>query len=101
MSNQGSSFTSSEFGNFLLEMNVTHIKIAAGSPHANGQVERYKRVSAPALAKLHSGKNWHKLLGEIEFAINNTVNRVTVRTPSKLLFGVEQCGRVVGTVREY
>lgn len=56
---------------------------------------------ASALGKLYNGKDWSKSLKEIEFAINNTVNRATGKTPSKLLFGTEQRGEIVDTLREY
>lgn len=85
ISDRGTSFTSSEFEEFVSNMNIKHIKIATGSPQANEQVERYNRVLAPALGKLYDGKDWHRSLGEIEFAINNQVNRTTGYTPSKLL----------------
>ena len=101
ISDRGTGFTSKEFENFLNENNVKHIKIATASPQANGQVERYNRILTPMLGKLFNGKEWHKSLGEIEFAINNTVNRATGETPSKLLFGVSQRGYVQDALKEY
>ena len=101
VSDRGTSFTSKEFDDFMLEMNIKHIKIATGSPQANGQVERYNRVLTPMLGKLYTGKDWHKSLGEIEFAINNTINRVTGKTPSELLYGVKQRGHVVDALKEF
>lgn len=56
---------------------------------------------APALGKLYDGKDWHKSLKEIEFAMNNTINRATGETPSRLLFGVAQRGHVFDALREY
>ena len=101
ISDRGTGFTSKEFENFLNKNNVKHIKIATASPQANGQVERYNRILTPMLGKLFNGKEWHKSLGEIEFAINNTVNRATGETPSKLLFGVSQRGYVQDALKEY
>lgn len=101
VSDRGTSFTSKEFEDFMSEMNVKHVKVATGSPQANGQVERYNRILAPALGKLYTGKDWHKSLDEIEFAINNTVNRTTGKTPSELLYGVKQRGRVIDVLKEF
>jgi len=101
ISDRGTSFTSSEFEEFMSEMNIKHIKIATDSPQANGQVERYNRILAPAIGKLYDGKDWHKALSEIEFTVNNTKNKATGETPSKLLFGIEQRGQIVDALREY
>ncbi|XP_046739476.1 uncharacterized protein LOC124407412 [Diprion similis] len=100
---RGTAFTSQEFQNFLLENNVKHVKIATGSPKANGQVERVNRVLYPMLAKLSddaSGKYWYKVLTDVEFALNNTVQKTTGETPSLLLFGVDQRGNVVDVLGE-
>lgn len=101
VSDRGTSFTSKEFEEFMEETNMTHVKIATASPQANGQVERYNRMLAPALGKLYDGKDWHKSLGKIEFAMNNTLSRVTGETPSRLLFGVPQRGQIIDVLREY
>lgn len=47
ISDRGSCFTSVEFKEFLDDNNVKHIKIATGSPKANGQVERVNRILTP------------------------------------------------------
>ncbi|KYM94052.1 Pro-Pol polyprotein [Cyphomyrmex costatus] len=57
VSDRGTSFTSKEFEEFALEMNIKHVKVATASPQANGQVERYNRMLAPALGKLYTGKD--------------------------------------------
>jgi len=100
MSDRGTSFTSKEFEEFMSEMKA-HKNRHRLSPQANGQVERYNRVLAPTLGKLCTGRDWHKPLGEIEFAINNTVNRTTGKTPSELLYGVNQRGHVVDASKEF
>lgn len=104
MSDRGTSFTSSEFEEFLKENNVRHVLIATGSPKANGQVERINRVLSPLLAKIvdnSSGKYWYKILIEAEHALNNTVNKSTGDTPSQLLFGVNQRGSNIDGVKEH
>jgi len=52
------------------------------------------------MRRLYDGKDWHKSLEEIEY-INNTVNRATGETRSRLLFGVSQCGHVYDALIEY
>lgn len=51
---RGSTFTGNEFAEFLRMHDVRHIKIATGSPQANGQAERINRTLTPMLAKLAS-----------------------------------------------
>jgi len=52
VSDRGTSFTSSEFEEFLKDNNIRHVLIATGSPQANGQVERINRILGPLLAKI-------------------------------------------------
>lgn len=104
ISDRGTCFTSSEFEEFLKENNIQHVLIATGSPKANGQVERVNRVLGPLLAKItdnNIGKYWYKALAEAEFAINNTINKSTGDTPSRLLFGVNQRGPNIDGIKEY
>jgi len=95
ISDRGTAFTSRDFEDFLKEQDIRHIKIAVGSPQANGQAERFNRIIAPCIAKLANNKEnrqWYRILPEIEYAINNTVNRSTGKSPSQLIFGIEQRG---------
>jgi len=104
LSDRGSCFTSKEFTDFINNMNVKHIKVATGSPQANGQVERVNRVLTPVLAKMTdnlTNNPWFKVLPEIEFALNNTTSKTTGETPSKLLFGVNQRGKNIDAIKEY
>jgi len=103
VSDRGTAFTSEEFEEFLTTNNIKHILIATGSPQANGQVERINRVIKPMLGKLiedSSAKNWTSTLGEIEFALNNTISRSIGETASRLLFGADQRGKVVDNLKE-
>lgn len=48
---------------------------------------------APSIAKLsdnHDDKQWYKVLHEVEYAINNTINRSTGK--SQIVFGFDQRG---------
>lgn len=104
ISDRGTCFTSSEFTEFLKNRSVEHIKTAVSSPQANGQVERVNRVLRPIFSKLsdpadHS--DWTKYVPHVEYALNNSVHRSTGQTPSNLLFGTEQRGRVIDELTEY
>lgn len=104
ISDRGTAFTSSEFESFCEENNVQHVKSATHSPQANGQVERTNRVLGPMISKLIDNDEkvyWYKVIADIEFAINNTMHKTTKETPSKLLFGVEQRGKIVDAIREH
>lgn len=94
ISDRGSAFTSKEFENFINNHGIIHIKIATASPKSNGQIERTNRDLTPILSKLTDLKNkWNKNLPLVEFAINNTFCSSTKRSPSMLLFGVNQRDR--------
>jgi hypothetical protein len=104
VSDRGSCFTSQEFTDFINEYSIKHVLIATGSPQSNGQVERLNRVLIPLLAKIvnkEEGKHWYKLLQEVEYTINNSKNRSTGETPSRLLFGVDQRGQLNDEVKEF
>ncbi|XP_026666823.1 uncharacterized protein LOC113463893 [Ceratina calcarata] len=48
-----------------------------------------------------AGKYCYKVIKEVEFALNNTVNKSTGQTPSMLLFGVSQRGKVIDDMKAY
>lgn len=104
VSDRGTCFTSKEFTDFLTEIDIQHVKVATGSPQANGQVERFNRTIALMLGKLSEmdiGKNWTKTITEIEFALNNSVHKTTKEIPSVLLFGISQRGKVHDPISEF
>jgi len=103
VSDRGSCFTAGEFEEFIRQYNIKHIKVATGSPQANGQAERINRSLVPMIAKLNNsenGKQWYKMLGEVEYCINNTVNKSTGKSPSQLVFGLDQRGPHADQVKE-
>jgi len=78
-----------EFRKFLEEHNVQHILVVTGSPQANGQVERVHRTLTSMLSELtddNNSKYWYHVLPDVEFALNNTINKSTGEAPSILLF---------------
>lgn len=103
ITDRGSSFTSREFTEFIEKNNIRHIKIATASPQANGQAERMNRSIIPMIAKLSNekGTNWPDVLTEVEYAMNNTMNRSTGERPSILLYGVAQRGTVLDGLRDF
>ena len=104
ISDRASCFTSTNFKNFIEHNNIKHVLVATGSPQANGQVERVNRVLKTILSKITNPLNhsdWVNKLTDVEFAINNSVNCSTRKTPYMLLFGVEQRGRNIDHLTEY
>lgn len=57
--------------------------------------------TCPMIAKLSEpvvGKVWFKMLADVEFALNNTIHSSTGTTASRLLFGVDQRGKIVDKI---
>ena len=52
ISDRGTAFTAGEFEKFCEELEIHHVKIAAGAPRGNGHVERQNRVIVPCLATI-------------------------------------------------
>ncbi|XP_046142337.1 uncharacterized protein LOC123987954 [Osmia bicornis bicornis] len=46
------------------------------------------------------GKRWYEVIEDAEYALNNTVNKATGDTPCKLLFGVDQTGKVPDVLKK-
>jgi len=78
------------------ENEIRLIKVATGSPQANGQVEIINRSLGSMIAILvDSEKNlhWDIVLDSVEHVLNNTLQRTNNQYPSKMLFGVKQRGK--------
>lgn len=61
------------------------------TPQSNGQAERIDRVLVPMLNKFvnkEEDQSWHKVLPQIEHALNNTLSESTGEIPSRLFFGI-------------
>lgn len=102
ISDRGTAFTSKLFENFLTDNDISHVLIATGVPRANGQVERFNKNVIQIMSKLtKSADQWDDTLFDVEYAINNTVNKSIGDTPSKLLFGIHQTGKVNDNLKEF
>ena len=100
VSDRGSAFTSNKFKDFIVENGIQHILIATATPHANGQIEIINRSLTPMLAKIsQTTGTWNQVLEDVEYALNNSVNRAIGDTPSRLLFGINQLGKVNDDLR--
>jgi len=83
ISDRGCAFTSPSFQDFVKDLDVQLIHIATGTPRANGQAKRVNRTIIPIIAKLSPTlSQWDKTLSEVEYAVNNTVNRSTNEIPT-------------------
>lgn len=102
ISYRGSCFTSHYFAEFVQRNGVRHVLIAAGAPGKNGHFKRMNRLHARLLSEFTDEKriDWDRVLYDVEFPINNSVNRSAGKTPSELLFGINQLGVVKDNLRK-
>jgi len=103
VSDRGTCFTSDMFEEFLESRKIKHVKIATGSPQANGQDERINRDLGLMISKLvdvEKNVQCHKVLEEVESATNNTKHRSINEHLSIMLFGVNQKGKMLDCLEE-
>lgn len=89
IADQGRCFASKEFREFCESKNISLHLIATGSARANGQVERVMSVLKSMLTtvELNKDRSWQDALGEVQLAMNCTMNRVTKASPLELMIG--------------
>lgn len=95
ISDRGTSFTSELFKRYMTEKGIKHVLNAVATPRANGQVERYNRTILDALTAKSIGTKetkWDEHLSDVQWGINNTLNKGINRTPSEALFGTRLIG---------
>jgi hypothetical protein len=101
ITDRGSAFTSHDFEHFCNQNDINHIKVALSTPRANGQVERLNDVVGNALKALREEEDrWDDHVCAVQFAVNNTVNQSTKRTPSQLLLGYVPRGTADAVLRD-
>ena len=86
---RGTSFMSTDFSTFLLDLGITHAPRTKWSPWTNGKVEiQNKHLSRYFRCYLsEAGNNWAKLAPQFAFAHNTSVNASTGATPYEVVFG--------------
>ncbi|XP_049874501.1 uncharacterized protein K02A2.6-like [Pectinophora gossypiella] len=84
VSDNGRSFTSQEFKNFLAANNVKHVSVAPYHPASNGQAERTVQTIKTKLKKF-SSEPWDIKLSKMLYGLRTTPNSVTGTSPAELL----------------
>ena len=86
---RGTSFMSTDFSTFVLDLGITHAPRTKWSPWTNGKVEiQNKHLSRYFRCYLsEAGNNWAKLAPQFAFAHNTSVNASTGATPYEVVFG--------------
>jgi len=86
VSDNGSAFTSQEFGTFLKHDGIKHIKTAAYHPASNGLAERYVQIVKDGLKKI-SGGTIESRVARLLSRYRVTPQSTTKVSPAELLFG--------------
>lgn len=99
VSDRGTSFTSGEFQQFVQLHQIKHVQNAVATPRANGQIERYNRSILSSLTALNIDKDdrsWDSCLDQVQWSLNNTLNKAIGKTPAQVVFGRETVNRNEG-----
>lgn len=103
ISDRGTSFTSAEFKKFMDSHQIKHVKNAVATPRANGQIERYNRSILSSLTALNIDKddrNWDSDLSNVQWSLNNTLNKAIGKTPAQIVFGKDTVNLAEGHLHE-
>jgi transposase InsO family protein len=88
LADQGRSFTGAKFVEFCSSQKIKLHLIATGTSRGNGQVERAMSTLKNLLTAVEaSSRSWQEALGDVQLAINCTVNKTTKASPLELLMG--------------
>jgi hypothetical protein len=78
-----------------VDFGIRHQPSSAAHPQMNGQVERANGLSLQGMKTriFHDlkarGKNWHKELPSVLWALRTNINKATRDTPFKLVYGAD------------
>lgn len=88
VSDNGAQFTSTEFGEFLKEREIVHLKASVYYPRANGEVERFNRVLKDCLQTASiQGTPWKSFIRSFLMDYRATPHATAGVSPSCLLHG--------------
>ncbi|KAG8200043.1 hypothetical protein JTE90_001901 [Oedothorax gibbosus] len=86
VSDNGSSFTSQEFTDFMKKSGIIHVRTAPYHPQSNGQAERLVRTMKDSLKKNQSG-TFQERLDNFLFHYRKAPNVATGLSPANAMFG--------------
>ncbi|KAH7623119.1 putative Transposon Tf2-6 polyprotein [Nannochloris sp. 'desiccata'] len=90
ISDRGTQFTSIFWKSMIAQLGIKHKLSTAYHPQTDGQSEITVRIVVDMLRTLHQEyPNWVQILPAVEFAINNSKNVSTGKTPFFLCYGEE------------
>jgi transposase InsO family protein len=95
ITDNGTQFKGAKFLRCCADLGIHHQPSSAAHPQTNGQVERtngllLQGMKMRMLQDLEvKGKNWHKELPSVLWALRTNINRATRDTPFSLVYGVE------------
>lgn len=89
IANQGRCFANTDFEECCNSHNIKLHLIATGTSRGNGQVERVMSTLKNMLTstEVDNERSWKDALGDIQIAMNSSINRVTKASPLELLIG--------------
>lgn len=86
-SDQGRDFTGAKFVEFCSNLKRHLHLIATGASRANSQVGRVMSALKNLLTAVETrSRSWHDALGDVQLAVNCTVNRRTQCIPLELIY---------------
>ena len=86
VSDNGTSFTSQEFTDFVKKCGIIHVRTAPYHPQSNGQAERGVRTMKDSLRKIQGGK-FQERLDHFLFHYRKTPTATTGLSPAAAMFG--------------
>lgn len=88
VSDNGATFTSAEFQQFLRNFGIRHITTAPFHPSSNGQAERFVGTFMNAIRSMHEGSLQEKI-DRFLLSYRRVTHTTTGETPAKLFLGRE------------
>ncbi|KAK4321215.1 hypothetical protein Pmani_007945 [Petrolisthes manimaculis] len=84
VSDNGTAFTSEEFGKYCEKSGIKHIRSAPRHPSTNGLAERAVQTFKSCMKKMEESLPWSVRLNRFLFKYRNTPQSTTQQTPSQL-----------------
>jgi transposase InsO family protein len=95
LTDNGTQFKGAKFSKCCADFGIDHQPSSAAHPQTNGQVERTNGLLLQGM-KIRifldlegRGRNWHKELPSVLWALRTNINRATRDTPFNLVYGAE------------